>query len=189
MQFSHQALRAQRTVAKMIGRRFGFLTVESHHSRSRGYNCRCICGRGTVVRTWALKTGRIKSCGKGCWKRSLLADHQAAKNELYKRYRSAAKVRGYNFALTRSEFSELIVRDCHYCGAAPSSRTHLKRHEEFRYNGIDRVDNELGYTLANCVPCCDICNNSKSTLELGAWLSWIQRVHAFQKGARCREET
>ncbi len=50
----------------------------------------------------------------------------------------------------------------------------------FKYNGVDRIDNAIGYTKENCVPCCAICNNSKSTLSLKDWLEWIERISTFQ---------
>jgi len=52
-------------------------------------------------------------------------------------------------------------------------------YSQFKYNGVDRVDNTVGYTLDNCVSCCKICNNSKATLTLDEWKDWIERVHKY----------
>lgn len=45
-----------------------------------------------------------------------------------------------------------------------------------RVNGIDRVDNTQGYTLANAVPCCKRCNQLKSDMQLKEFLSQIERI-------------
>jgi hypothetical protein len=172
--------RVATVVAKMIGQKFGLLTVTNHHSRARGYNCCCDCGNTTIVRTWALKTGRQFSCG--CAPRRLKRGHEPAQNEVYKNYKQAADRRGHDFKLTKDEFCGLIACACHYCGSPPSLLSPLPRHPEFRFNGVDRVDNTKGYLLDNCVPCCAICNRSKSVLALDEWLAWVKRVHDFQFG-------
>jgi 5-methylcytosine-specific restriction endonuclease McrA len=41
----------------------------------------------------------------------------------------------------------------------------------FLYSGIDRKDNEKGYTEENCVPCCKRCNGIK-----GEWLSYEEML-------------
>lgn len=53
-------------------------------------------------------------------------------------------------------------------------------YDEFKYNGVDRVDNSIGYTDDNCVSCCKICNNSKSALDLSEWKKWIEKVYLSQ---------
>ena len=50
-------------------------------------------------------------------------------------------------------------------------------YNDHKYNGVDRVDNSLGYIKENCVACCKICNNAKSTLSISEWQEWIIRVH------------
>lgn len=165
-------------IAEMVGRKFNYLTVISHHSREKGYLCQCDCGNMRIVRTHALKIGRQISCG--CAPRRTRPNHIAAKNEVYKRYKKAAEKRGHLFLLTKEEFSELIMQNCHYCGGEYSLVSPLLRHKDFYHNGVDRVNNSLGYTKENCVPCCLICNNSKSTLSLEEWMNWLKRISAFQ---------
>jgi hypothetical protein len=53
-------------------------------------------------------------------------------------------------------------------------------YDEFRYNGIDRIENTKGYSIDNCAPCCKICNNSKSTLSKEEWFYWIKQVYTAQ---------
>jgi hypothetical protein len=47
----------------------------------------------------------------------------------------------------------------------------------YLYNGIDRVDNTLGYSKENCVSCCKICNYMKQVLTLEEFYSHIRRIH------------
>jgi len=69
--------------------------------------------------------------------------------------RSGARRRGYRFTLTFEDCSGLFLDDCHYCGK-PSV-------EEVKIHGLDRVDNEKGYSMDNVVTCCEQCNVAKST--------------------------
>lgn len=48
---------------------------------------------------------------------------------------------------------KMFKSQCYYCGKKYITNGHLL--------GIDRVDNTLGYTETNCVPCCGICNYMK----------------------------
>lgn len=77
----------------------------------------------------------------------------------------SARTRGYEFALSDSEAKALVGGACHYCGHEP----------EDRLNGIDRVDNSLGYTTDNCVSACAACNNAKGCLD--AVTFWQRCAH------------
>ena len=69
----------------------------------------------------------------------------------YGRYFKSAIKRDISFELNFEEFSKLITDKCYYC--------HHKIDTEV--NGIDRLNNSLGYTLKNSVSCCEICNRMK----------------------------
>lgn len=58
------------------------------------------------------------------------------------------------------------------------------------YNGIDRIDNQKGYSLDNVVACCRICNNAKSDMTVHEFHSWIMRIAAMatQWGSLVMEE-
>ena len=43
-------------------------------------------------------------------------------------------------------------------------------------NGIDRIDSTLGYTSANTVPCCSLCNSMKSTLSPDNFIAHIKQI-------------
>lgn len=65
-------------------------------------------------------------------------------------YTKGARNKNREWRLTEDRFDELVSMSCHYCGAEP-----------FMYNGIDRMDNEIGYIEGNVVPCCSSCNYFK----------------------------
>ena len=85
--------------------------------------------------------------------------------------------RGLEWLLQPGEAYALITSPCHYCGSAsgwPESR-----------NGIDRVDNAVGYTVKNTVSCCRTCNTAKGTKTVVDFVAWVEKVHAHlssQKG-------
>jgi hypothetical protein len=138
-----------------------------------------------VAKTFSLKNGKHNSCGckqkEDVAKRCYKGKHTAILNLIYKNYKSSAKRRGHIFELTKDEFLNLIKSPCYYCALEKSliwiSDRHLIVDEPFEYNGVDRKNNNFGYTTENSVSCCKICNNSKSTLSVDDWKVWIKRIY------------
>ena len=48
---------------------------------------------------------------------------------------------------------------------------------EFYYNGIDRKDNFLGYTLSNVVTCCKKCNFLKRDMSYIDFINYIKQIY------------
>lgn len=90
----------------------------------------------------------------------------------YSKSKRAAKDRGMEFTLTLQQATELTIdRKCHYCnGELPSTTI-----------GLDRMNNENGYTLENCVPCCTVCNQIKSNLFTYEEFLEISKQPAYKK--------
>jgi len=84
----------------------------------------------------------------------------------YKQYYMGAHKREHPFELTLDQFRDLVAKPCHYCN-------HQKEGEA---NGIDRVDNDKGYILSNCVSCCDVCNRMKHIYHIDFFLSKIKQI-------------
>jgi hypothetical protein len=84
----------------------------------------------------------------------------------YAEYVRGAAKRAYDMMLTYEEFHKLIINPCYYC--------HHKVDDEV--NGIDRVDNTHGYTVDNCVPCCERCNLMKLDQTLEEFLARCRRI-------------
>lgn len=77
--------------------------------------------------------------------------------------------RGKEWSLSNMEAYKLIISKCHYCGLEPNWPTSRV--------GIDRVENNKGYQLLNCVPCCFTCNSAKGELTREQFLNWIRKIH------------
>lgn len=104
---------------------------------------------------------------------------------LMKQYRAHARNRGVYFLLTPSEFSELVLSNCFYCGQKPSDRVLRKTTTKvyvLACNGIDRIDSKEDYIIANCVPCCTLCNRIKWTSSVGEFRAWVKRLYEHQFG-------
>lgn len=106
------------------------------------------------------------------------APGHAATTRLMEIYKWNAKVREIGFHLTREQFQHIIGLPCDYCGSPPTA---IKRGKDIWspliYNGIDRVDNSLGYTSENSVPCCKMCNAAKKAMPVQEFLDWIKRIY------------
>ena len=77
-----------------------------------------------------------------------------------------------------SKFKELIESSCYYCKEVGSMSTYgYHKGLNYKYNGVDRVNNEKGYVDDNVVACCKICNNSKSTLTNEDFKNWIIKIY------------
>ena len=79
-------------------------------------------------------------------------------------YRINARKRDISFDLTKEEFSLFWQKPCWYCDC------------EIKTLGIDRIDNNRGYVLGNVLPCCKLCNWSKSNGTQEDFLARCRRV-------------
>jgi 5-methylcytosine-specific restriction endonuclease McrA len=105
------------------------------------------------------------------------SDGMANARTLYARYKVSARNRDYEFLLLFDEFYKLTQMDCVYCGDKPNSILAQKNTVgSITYNGIDRRDNTLGYTLENCYPCCSRCNKAKLTMTHDQFLDMCRTI-------------
>lgn len=103
---------------------------------------------------------------------------EASFHALYARYLYDANKRGRVFNLTKDESKKLFTGDCFYCGAKPANiSSHPHWYGSFTYNGIDRLDNNLGYISENCVSCCKICNFLKNSQSYDDFIKWVKKVY------------
>lgn len=73
----------------------------------------------------------------------------------YNHGKHSAKVRELEFSLSFDEYSNIIKNKCYYCDDKLSST------REIAGFGIDRLNNNIGYEINNCVSCCSFCNKLK----------------------------
>lgn len=163
------------------GRRYGRLVaIRPSEERSGGHVrwlCRCDCGNEKIIDGGNLSAGFSMSCG--CSRMAIPG--RPARNRVYDNYRRSAGRRGYAWELGGEEFDKLAAADCAYCGSPPGT-VQVYRSHRFTYNGIDRVNNSLGYMHGNVVPCCEICNRAKGAKSLGEFLAWISRLISHRRG-------
>lgn len=145
------------------------------------YEAVCECGTKFQTRIHDVLRGRVVSCG--CEKRRQTEANRKrprdyGHNSLFYYYRKAARRREYEFDLEYIDFIRLVKLPCHYCGLpAEESNIFRKRKYAIRYNGLDRIDNSVGYTTGNVVPCCMRCNIIKGSMHIDTFKDWVQKVY------------
>lgn len=87
---------------------------------------------------------------------------------IYRRYKSDAKRRDIEFNLIFEDFLIFLNNTCFYCG------------DIFERMGVDRINNNKGYVLDNCVSCCSICNLTKNILNIQEWYEYLKQIILFR---------
>lgn len=194
---TREMLRA-RAIRRMIGKRFGKLTVVEFDKKlsdnSLSFVCLCECGERISIANHTLCRGARTHCG-------CLSANPATFDNIPNKYKvsnqdvligrqlivykSHAKKNHRMFDLLFGLFKSLILGNCHYCGTPPA-RT-AKRNSggasELLVSGIDRIDNALGYVDGNVVSCCETCNLMKLDHPLSGFLEHAQKISSFQNRA------
>lgn len=160
----------------LVGQTFGKLTVLEYAGSNIKYKhqrafwkCVCACGNTKILDSSTLRGGKVIGCGQcrtnignqhGTYN---LKEYDSSFMELFRSIKNSAKNRELEFLLTEIDVRNLTKQRCHYCNSLPKSikRVRNRHGQPYVYNGIDRVNNSLGYTLDNCVPCCEMCNRMK----------------------------
>jgi len=177
-----------------IGSKFGKWTVVSYAGviNLRSYHeCQCECGNTATISTANLRYGRSSKC-KSCANTIRLYGNTnrrkkpgvAGFNKLFDSYKRKAVKREISYQLDPATFTKLVKGTCYYCGIEPSQLSMERRlktpeareHCKFIYNGIDRVNNEIGYIPENCVTSCGQCNIAKHTHSHEQFFAWLKRV-------------
>lgn len=159
-------------------------TVIYDHNSARHITVRCSCGATYLMREYSfihrLGKGMCKLCAAsatGPLRR--LPNNESAKTNYMNTYIQNARKRNLPFLLSKTEFFELISKNCHYCGSPPGNRV-VCRKSVAVVNGVDRYDNEQGYTVENSVPCCAICNRAKGNRHGDDFIAWAKRIASFK---------
>jgi 5-methylcytosine-specific restriction endonuclease McrA len=171
----------------LIGEKFSRLTIISRaandkHGQTK-YLCRCDCGNYSVIDKYRLTHNRVKSCG--CYKREITSLTHALRpyEATYNLFRSIAQQENHSCELTYEDYLKFTrISKCHYCSSAIPWHPKISGKKSAYY--LDRKDNNLGYTLDNCVVCCSRCNWAKGSKF--PYQEWIAVGKAIQK---FREET
>lgn len=103
-------------------------------------------------------------------------------NRVVHQYKANAKAGGNSWELTNEQCYQLFQQNCFYCGGKPNTRKMYGKSKLGKiyytsvYNGIDRINNEIGYILYNVVTCCGTCNFMKGKLGLDIFIKQIQKI-------------
>lgn len=159
----------------------GFVDVSQNKRRSL-WKCLCDCGNYVNVQQSSLVTNNTKSCGCRVTNpiKSYKGEFYSAISAVLNDYKQSAKKRDYIFEIGREEFLKLITQNCFYCGSSHSNKMppQNKKDSSFTYNGIDRLDNNIGYVKNNVVTCCKQCNFLKRSLN---YLDFIESIIKIYK--------
>lgn len=175
--------------ASLVGQRFTRLFVYDTKVGAHGRTlqlCRCDCGKETSYTAAQLIDQIVVSCG--CYRKlsKRKAPGESGLQQLLCRYRRTARICNRAFELDKETFVNLTSSKCHYCGESPqkealaSGRGFTEEglaRSAYTYNGIDRIDNSLGYVFGNVVPCCTRCNLIKRNMSKTEFLGHVTRIY------------
>lgn len=177
----------------LLGKTFGrWKVLELAPSRKNKRNknqafwkCVCSCGKIGEIWAWNLINGKSISCG--CSRRDgntrtgvpLKPEGHSVTNSIMYKYKRRSIRKGIAFNLSLLEFKKLIEDNCYYCGDSPKCLFKIPKSPYYnkKYNGIDRIDSNRGYELANVVTCCRFCNQAKSNLSREEFYSMVKKIY------------
>jgi len=120
--------------------------------------------KNTISKIW----GKCKTCMAKKRKTNKWGDSLGVRYSHYRNHNRRQNRIGQVFDLSKEQFDAITKQTCHYCGLYSADKP---------YSGIDRVDDTIGYTLLNCVPCCAICNFMKRFMSVSDFLAHIARIY------------
>ncbi len=161
--------------ADHTGRIVGMLTYlyntgDKAPSKHYIWVAQCECGELTRVATCNIAQNRSCGCRVMGNERYIGVSvyqytYRAIKQRHHQRF--TGEVVGYE------QYAELAASNCLYCDSPPSNMFQGRS-----YQGLDRVDNNRGYTSDNVVPCCDMCNSFKSAYSVEQFIDHARRIAA-----------
>lgn len=171
-QSAAKLLNKQKLDEKYLNNTFGNIKViEYSHKKGyrKYYKGECLrCGKTT-----SLRTDHLLKEPKSCTYCVDNLQHENAElkygefrkyKNIYNSYKGNAKYKNRNFELTLDDIILLVNSNCYYCGDENSK-------------GIDRIDNNIGYTIENVLPCCKMCNQMKHMFTKEIFLNKIKLIY------------
>jgi hypothetical protein len=174
-----------------VGQKIGEFTITSYNYDTNYYTLQCSCGNTSdgdsthVTRKISnLMSEGFTSCMQCSHKMRTELKVRAEKNsviytykDVYREYVKKSKERNINFELSLEEASKLFIQNCYYCNRPPLNCRKRDNGAAVYYQGIDRVDNNLGYEINNVVPCCKYCNSFKNDRTQEDFLAHVTEVY------------
>jgi len=175
----------------------GFFDTGKKHTNGQSiWAFICDCGNVKNLPASSVKFGSIKSCGcKQHVNKGIRQTEKALKKPpgqaglelLHSDMKYSCKKRKISYNLSIKQLKQITSQNCFYCNASPSQIKMVNRskwgkeetqlHGKYIYNGIDRLDSNVGYIFNNCVPCCSTCNFMKHKLGLDEFIIQIKTIY------------
>jgi len=154
--------------------------------------CKCSCGNIKEIRKDNLfdkrENKRTKSCGckQSQNRKTKIRRPESMYSTLYTSCKSSAINRKIEFGLLKEQHTEIIQKECHYCGSPPKLGQRVGKYKSVVgtpviYNGVDRINSNIGYIISNCVPCCSICNKMKMQYSVEDFMKKTLEIYSHQK--------
>lgn len=155
---------------------FGYTLLEKEPNKRWKMKCKC----GAIRNGSPNDLTRYATC-KNCYsaeetgRKKRLPNNISLYRERLAYYLRAARSRNLDWELTEDQFIQLITQPCTYCGEVNSMQG-IAKDRSIQVNGIDRKDNNLGYTIINSVPCCNFCNHAKKNHTCSFFIDKIKSI-------------
>lgn len=130
------------------------------------------CGHRSVQRGVDLEKLEYREC-QSC----KIEKRDPNLNNRYLRTQGNAKFRNLEFSISKAVFKEIASKDCFYCESAPQQDTKDFVDRCPAYNGLDRIDPNMGYVQGNIVSCCKYCNYAKHDMSIKEFKNWLDRCY------------
>ena len=164
-----------------VGETFGYLTIIDDSvvfkNKGRRFNVtvQCICGNTFKSLYSSFLQRKGHDCGShGNFWYKRIDPHGI----LYEQYKDYLRLDNSKFALdpkiiSLQSFYNISDFSCVFCGGVKDI---ISGQNSILGCGLDRLNNTLGYTRENTVPCCKVCNRGKSNMIYKEWLDHLRGV-------------
>lgn len=191
------------TIHYQIGQQIGNFTISAYLQDESNYILTCKCGntsKGASDHVTRKISNLLSDGFTGCSKCVLenqemlktqreFNDKKYVYKDVYREYVKKSKAREINFSLSIEEASELFSKNCYYCNRPPSNKRSRTSGVEIIYQGIDRVNNQIGYLSGNVVPCCKFCNSFKLDRTTDDFFQHVRDIYFNKVQRSVSEET
>ena len=156
------------------GIQFNFPTDKRHSNQAVIWNVTCHCGNTFEYSASLIKSGKKISCG--CkYQQASKSEEELLLKYVWSRYVASATKKKLEFNLSENNIKNIILsKQCFYDNNNGLihqknifKQKQIKRLVTLEWFGIDRIDNNKGYIIENCVPCCRECNFLKRDYNMG----------------------
>lgn len=176
-------------IKDLTGQKFGKFTVLSRSEQYKKnfvlWKCACACGNIKEISSNNLVKGISLNCECGN-DVELSKDKQKYSRvdrvwrKLFLTAKRKVQEKNLRFELSLDDFRVITSKNCFYCNQEPEVKgiTRISK-DAILANSLTRFDNNIGYTLHNCVPCCKMCQMMRADLEFDEFHEHILKIAQF----------